>query len=212
MGDHSSENYLDQLLNSMHGEETEHPKEQQAAKQVLRDDFEKQLFGEEETKEKAKAKNEEDFLREFEEELLKEDIPEYTESLNQKKQEEKATQIDASLDDLLDNIPQDDFSTGDAAKEEETGFQGKSPLETAIPPDEDDFEVNTLDDAVGTFDSNLPKKRMENWICQGFRIRILWICFPEIRIYRIWGICFLLIKMENLWKKLIPSVILQDRK
>ena len=82
-------------------------------------DFEKQLFGEEETKEKAKAKNEEDFLREFEEELLKEDIPEYTESLNQKKQEEKATQIDASLDDLLDNIPQDDFSTGDAAKEEE---------------------------------------------------------------------------------------------
>ena len=69
MGDHSSENYLDQLLNSMHGEETEHPKEQQAAKQVLRDDFEKQLFGEEETKEKAKAKNEEDFLREFEEEL-----------------------------------------------------------------------------------------------------------------------------------------------
>lgn len=96
MGDHSSENYLDQLLNSMHGEETEHPKEQPAAKQVLRDDFEKQLFGEEETKEKAKAKNEEDFLREFEEELLKEDIPEYTESLNQKKQEEKATQIDAS--------------------------------------------------------------------------------------------------------------------
>ena len=75
-------------------------------------DFEKQLFGEEETKEKAKAKNEEDFLREFEEELLKEDIPEYTESLNQKKQEEKATQIDASLDDLLDNIPQDDFSKG----------------------------------------------------------------------------------------------------
>ena len=136
MGDHSSENYLDQLLNSMHGEETEHPKEQQAAKQVLRDDFE----------------------REFEEELLKEDIPEYTESLNQKKQEEKATQIDASLDDLLDNIPQDDFSTGDAAKEEETGFQGKSPLETAIPPDEGDFEVNTLDDAVGTFDSNLPKE------------------------------------------------------
>ena len=134
------------------------PKEQLAAKQVLRDDFEKQLFGEEETKEKAKAKNEEDFLREFEEELLKEDIPEYTESLNQKKQEEKATQIDASLDDLLDNIPQDDFSTGDAAKEEETGFQGKSPLETAIPPDEDDFEVNTLDDAVGTFDSNLPKE------------------------------------------------------
>ena len=158
MGDHSSENYLDQLLNSMHGEETEHPKEQPTAKQVLRDDFEKQLFGEEETKEKAKAKNEEDFLREFEEELLKEDIPEYTESLNQKKQEEKATQIDASLDDLLDNIPQDDFSTGDAAKEEETGFQGKSPLETAIPPDEDDFEVNTLDDAVGTFDSNLPKE------------------------------------------------------
>ena len=190
MGDHSSENYLDQLLNTMHGEETEHPKEQQAAKQVLRGDFEKQLFGEEETKEKAKAKNEEDFLREFEEELLKEDIPEYTESLNQKKQEEKATQIDASLDDLLDNIPQDDFSTGDAAKEEETGFQGKSPLETAI----------------------CQKKRMENWICQGFRIRILWICFPEIRIYRIWGICFLLIKMENLWKKLIPSVILQDRK
>jgi hypothetical protein len=58
MGDHSSENYLDQLLNSMHGEETEHPKEQQAAKQVLRDDFEKQLFGEEETKEEKTVENE----------------------------------------------------------------------------------------------------------------------------------------------------------
>lgn len=43
MGDHSSENYLDQLLNSMHGEETEHPKEQPTAKQVLRDDFEKAI-------------------------------------------------------------------------------------------------------------------------------------------------------------------------
>ena len=31
-------------------------------------------------------------------------------------------------------------------------------METAIPPDEDDFEVNTIDDAVGTFDSNLPKE------------------------------------------------------
>jgi hypothetical protein len=125
MGDHSSENYLDQLLNSMHGEETEHPKEQPAAKQVLRDDFEKQLFGEEETKEKAKAKNEEDFLREFEEELLKEDIPEYTESLNQKKQEEKATQIDASLDDLLDNIRRMIFRQGMQQRKKKPVFRGK---------------------------------------------------------------------------------------
>ena len=56
MGDHSSENYLDQLLNSMHGEETEHPKEQQAAKQVLRDDFEKQLFGEKKRRKRQKRK------------------------------------------------------------------------------------------------------------------------------------------------------------
>ena len=113
MGDHSSENYLDQLLNSMHGEETEHPKEQQAAKQVLRDDFEKQLFGEEETKEKAKAKNEEDFLREFEEELLKEDIPEYTESLNQKKQEEKPTKLKASRMNRLIIFQRKIFRTGE---------------------------------------------------------------------------------------------------
>ena len=151
-------------------------------------------------------------MREFEEELLKEDIPEYTESLNQKKQEEKATQIDASLDDLLDNIPQDDFSTGDAAKEEEIGFQGKSPLETAIPPDADDFEVNTLDDAVGTFDSNLPKEEDGELDLSGLSDSDLMDMLSGIRIYRIWGICFLLIKMENLWKKLIPSVILQDRK
>ncbi len=56
MGDHSSENYLDQLLNSMHGEETEHPKEQPTAKQVLRDDFEKQLFGEEEKRRKRQKR------------------------------------------------------------------------------------------------------------------------------------------------------------
>ena len=211
MGDHSSENYLDQLLNSMHGEETEHPKEQPAAKQVLRDDFEKQLFGEEETKEKAKAKNEEDFLREFEEELLKEDIPEYTESLNQKKQEEKATQIDASLDDLLDNIPQDDFSTGDAAKEEETGFQGKSPLETAIPPDEDDFEVNTLDDAVGTFDSNLPKEEDGELDLSGLSDSDLMDMLSGDQDLSDLGDMLSSDQMENLWKKLIPSVILQDR-
>lgn len=64
-------------------------------------------------------------MREFEEELLKEDIPEYTESLNQKKQEEKATQIDASLDDLLDNIPQDDFRQGMQQRKKKPVFRGK---------------------------------------------------------------------------------------
>ena len=56
MGDHSSENYLDQLLNSMHGEETEHPKEQPAAKQVLRDDFEKQLLEKKKRRKRQKRK------------------------------------------------------------------------------------------------------------------------------------------------------------
>lgn len=155
---------------------------------------------------KGKSENRRRFLREFEEELLKEDIPEYTESLNQKNRKKKPHRL--TLPWMICSIifHRMIFDRG-CSKGRRNRFQGKSPLETAIPPDEDDFEVNTLDDAVGTFDSNLPKKRMENWICQGFRIRILWICFPEIRIYRIWGICFLLIKMENLWKKLIPSVI-----
>ena len=56
MGDHSSENYLDQLLNSMHGEETEHPKEQQAAKQVLRDDFEKNCLEKKKRRKRQKRK------------------------------------------------------------------------------------------------------------------------------------------------------------
>lgn len=56
MGDHSSENYLDQLLNSMHGEETEHPKEQPAAKQVLRDDFESNCLEKKKRRKRQKRK------------------------------------------------------------------------------------------------------------------------------------------------------------
>ena len=56
MGDHSSENYLDQLLNSMHGEETEHPKEQPTAKQVLRDDFESNCLEKKKRRKRQKRK------------------------------------------------------------------------------------------------------------------------------------------------------------
>lgn len=56
MGDHSSENYLDQLLNSMHGEETEHPKEQPTAKQVLRDDLKSNCLEKKKRRKRQKRK------------------------------------------------------------------------------------------------------------------------------------------------------------
>lgn len=96
-------------------------------------------------------------MREFEEELLKEDIPEYTESLNQKNRKKKPHRLTLLWMICSIIFHRMIFDRG-CSKGRRNRFQGKSPLETAIPPDEDDFEVNTLDDAVGTFDSNLPKE------------------------------------------------------
>lgn len=150
MGEHSSENYLDQLLNSMHGEDTQEPQAEAPEEATPEEAFVRDLFGEPERGEKKTAKNEEDFLREFEEELLKDDIPDYTESLLQENRQERAKKIDASLDEMLDHLPQADGETYTAPQPEVSA-------ESLIPPQDDDFEVNTLDEAVGAFDEELPK-------------------------------------------------------
>ena len=62
-----------------------------------------------------KAKKEEDFLREFEEELLKEDIPNYLDqfeqdaSLMSDEKKKKDEEMDSSLDEMLANMPHREF-------------------------------------------------------------------------------------------------------
>ena len=165
MGEHSSENYLDQLLNSMGLDE---PAEKKIERPVTpQEQLERDLFGEPVTKEKAKAKDEEDFLREFEEELLEEDIPDYTNSLKENLKKEKASEIDASLDELLNNLPKAHPSeeTAEPQVDYDALFSGKLPDEPESKPDspaasmvageDDGFEVNTLDNDVGDFDRQL---------------------------------------------------------
>ena len=76
MKNQSSENYLDQLLNSINDDDLGLDISPMKEEPQM-DAFERELFGEPETKEMLTAKDEEDFLREFEAELLRDDIPKF---------------------------------------------------------------------------------------------------------------------------------------
>ena len=74
MSKSASENYLDQLLNSVHDSE-DHAQETQQPLNP-QEKLEREIFGEPESNAQVTAKKEEEFLREFEEELLKDDMQE----------------------------------------------------------------------------------------------------------------------------------------
>lgn len=161
MSNHSEENYLDQLLNSL-GDENPDSKMPEAETPLTQQEaFEQELFGKTQSAPMDKAKKEEDFLREFEEELLKEDIPNYLDqfeqdaSLMSDEKKKKDEEMDSSLDEMLANMPQDEEVP---LVDENAEFEGELPEEKdTIPKQEPEKQgdFGGLDMAMDAFDEKM---------------------------------------------------------
>jgi chemotaxis protein histidine kinase CheA len=162
MGDHLSENYLDQLLNSINGESKDKNNYDEMP-QTAEEAFERELFGAPDTKEMITAKKEEDFLREFEAELLKDDIPVYVDTLEQELSSfpevsaKKMQDLGSVIDDMIDRMPKQ--LDGDEPQmveevpqvDENADFEGELPDKAP----EKSVENQTLDQAVDAFDEQM---------------------------------------------------------
>jgi hypothetical protein len=169
MAERGSENYLDRLLNSVNGEErsaaeveepaperAQEPYEQKSYEQnpyeqnpFEKDPFDQELFGKQDTKQSMTVKKEEEFMREFEEELLAEEIPDYIKNFENDLSKSSGSSSDSlsdSIDSLLDHMPQ-----GVPEDPKEGG------LPNAAPP------KSELDRAVDAFD----EKHDEDFAAQG---------------------------------------------
>ena len=82
MSNHSEENYLDQLLNSLENPNAGSQPEKEERTLTPQEALERDIFGEPDSDATLAAKDEEAFLREFEEELLKDDIPNYMDNFD----------------------------------------------------------------------------------------------------------------------------------
>lgn len=132
MGEHSSENYLDELLNSINDEDENSLKKEVRKEEDPKEAFARELFGDLDSDEAVTAKNEEDFLREFEAELLKDDIPNYMENFEQ----------DLSAVSMPEEEP---------AVDENVDFEGEFP-EVEMNSDEEADHLENLAQAVDDFD------------------------------------------------------------
>lgn len=164
MKKHSSENYLDQLLNTVN--ETEGVSDAMPSMEESEMDlFERELFGAPETKEELTAKAEEDFLREFEADLLKDEIPDFAAgSLDNMPRKQS---VDADIDGMLAHMEQV------PPVDEDAEFEGEIP-EAIMPEDilpentgieesvEEQTEISSLDEAVNAFDGELEQKVTED--------------------------------------------------
>ncbi len=155
MANNSSENYLDKLLFSVE-DGTSSPPEQDLLDESPEDTIERELFGVDNSEETRRAKDEEAFLREFEEELLKEEIdqkpepkvaetvtpkPETPEPEPKKGAEGTGSQsgMKESLDDMIDRVAKQMDEQKASAVDGNAGSSGEQP-------------ESGLDDAVGAFD------------------------------------------------------------
>lgn len=151
MDNNSSENYLDQLLFSMDGGASS-AANNDPVDETPEETLERELFGVDNSQETRRAKDEEAFLREFEEELLKDDIPNHIESLDRGRREEPEddgldTGLKESLDDMIDRVAkQMDEHRADVTEEPEVDenaeFSGELP-------------ETSLEQALGAFDEQL---------------------------------------------------------
>lgn len=164
MKKHSSENYLDQLLHSVGGE-TEEDRTQGKEKNLdPLQVFEQELFGDSESPEKLTARNEEDFLREFEAELLTDDIPDFEEEqlLTEERPRSKRggmEETDAAISGMLDHM--DSFSgqpVQEPGVDENAEFDGPVPGEPKYATEEEAAQAATeehLDEAMDVFSMGL---------------------------------------------------------
>lgn len=152
MDNHSEENYLDQLLNSLGdvnlNEQPEIPEREMTPQEAL----ERDIFGTSDLNATPAAKDEEAFLREFEEELLKEDIPNYMDNF-----ERDASMmpdghgddaLDASLDELLATIQEQ----SEPVVDENAEFEGEIPKMPVLDESVTQEPLKNLDMAMGAFD------------------------------------------------------------
>lgn len=129
MKKHSSENYLDQLLNSIN--ETEGVSDAMPSTEESEMDlFERELFGVPETKEELVAKDEEAFLREFEADLLKDEIPRFSASFFKDMPEKQSVDLDSDIDEMLAHMGQV------PPVDEDAEFEGEMP-EVSVPEEMD---------------------------------------------------------------------------
>ena len=138
MSKSASENYLDQLLNSVHDSD-DHAQEAQKPLDP-QEKLERDILGEPESKAQVTAKKEEEFLREFEEELLKDDLQEPFSDYEPKMvQEPEDVPTDTNLE----------VDTGD-----DLDFNFDLPLEQ----DQKEQPVDQLDQAVDAFDDKVQQE------------------------------------------------------
>lgn len=170
MKNQSSENYLDQLLNSINDDDLGLDISPMKEEPQM-DAFERELFGEPETKEMLTAKDEEDFLREFEAELLRDDIPNFSDDFMRDMEPDSSMDgtVDASIDDMISHM--DAFEDVPVAEEEppvdeDADFSGEIPGEPEVLTEEEEEAaradenleqaVDAFDDAMGENLSELP--------------------------------------------------------
>ncbi|MCM1105608.1 MAG: hypothetical protein NC355_01565 [Blautia sp.] len=167
MSNQSSENYLDQLLNSVGSRAAEKKKRERKREQEQSpmDALERELFGEPDTPEMMTAKDEEAFLREFEAELLTEDIPNFSDDFMPEKEAPKdgghmMEATDASIEDMLSHMEAyAEDPIPEPVVDEKAEFDGQLPGEPIFPSEEELERAEAderLDAAMGTFDENLP--------------------------------------------------------
>ena len=175
MKDHSSENYLDQLLNSVNGEYNDIEDTAEQKPPSSKDQWERELFGAPESDEEITAKNEEDFLREFEAELLKDDMMTPFPDL----ESENDRDVDEAINDMIGHMSAESKGeeTSEPVVDEDAEFEGTLPgedvdamhdmflnksdsddrkEENISPEDAEEADLSqSMDAAVGAFDDSL---------------------------------------------------------
>ena len=163
MSKSASENYLDQLLNSVHDEDAHVQETQQPLNP--QEKLERELFGEPESSTQVTAKKEEEFLREFEEELLKEDLQnpfsDYELKMMQEPEDvptdtdlevDTGDDLDFNLDLPLEPEPEQPMDQLDQAMD---AFDDKVQMEAASAEPELPLTETGEPDLAGTADSDL---------------------------------------------------------
>lgn len=153
MKDHSSENYLDQLLNSVNGEYNDIEDTAEQKPPSSKDQWERELFGEPESDEEITAKNEEDFLREFEAELLKDDMMTPFPDL----ESENDKDVDEAINDMIGHMSTESKGeeTSEPVVDEDAEFEGTLPGEDV--PEENVSEQKMAEDIDAMHDMFLNK-------------------------------------------------------
>lgn len=163
MSNHSEEDYLDQLLYSMgDGSSTKKTvKEKKPA--TTQEEFEWELFGEP-LSEQNQAKDEEEFLREFEAELLKDELPDTPdkyagELFTEEDPAPERNLLDESLDEILANMSAE--KQAPPVVDEDAEFEGELPEDEGAVAETEEFvseEGKKLDQAMGAFDEQFSEE------------------------------------------------------